>query len=256
MIYDTHAHYDDEAFDKDRDELLNSMKANGIGEIVNVGADMEGARASVRLAKEYDFIYAAVGIHPSNVYDMTEEDLDEIVSLSYKDKVVAIGEIGLDYHYPDTNKELQKKWFVKQLDVAVSRKLPVIIHSRDAAEDTMSILKQYEGKICGGVIHCYSYSEEMAKEFVAMGYYIGIGGVVTFKNSKKLKAVAQIIPMDRIVIETDCPYLSPEPNRGKRNSSLNLPYVVKELAEIKGVSEKEIISQTRHNAKELYLQNK
>lgn len=252
MIFDTHAHYDDEAFDVDRDALLESMKNNGVVNIVNVGASMDGARESVSLAHKYDMMYGAVGVHPSELCGLTDDDLKEIVDLSYDDKVVAIGEIGLDYHYPDTNKELQKEWFVKQLNVAVDRQLPVIIHSRDAAEDTMNILKQYDGKLKTGVIHCYSYGVEMAKQYVSMGYYIGIGGVITFKNSKKLKEVAKSTPLDRIVIETDCPYLSPEPNRGKRNSSLNLPYVVRALAEIKEVSEEEILTKTYENAKRLY----
>ena len=252
MIFDTHAHYDDEAFDSDREVLLNSMNENGISNIVNIGASMDGARDSVSLAHKYDFIYAAVGVHPSELDELTDRDLEELIELSHDDKVVAIGEIGLDYHYPDTNKELQKEWFVRQLNLAVDRQLPVVIHSRDAAENTMNILKEYDGKLKGGVIHCYSYGVEMAGQYLDMGYYIGIGGVLTFKNSKKLKAVAKSIPLEKIVIETDCPYLSPEPNRGERNSSLNLPHVVTALAEIKGLSEEEIIERTYENGKKLY----
>lgn len=252
MIFDSHAHYDDEAFDDDREELLNSMKKFGIGYIVNVGASMESTRASVELAQQYDFVYAAVGVHPSDAEGLNEDDMQRIKAYSALEKVVAIGEIGLDYHYPEPEKETQKKWFRRQLELAKEVSLPVIIHSRDAANDTLEILKEYDGRLKGGVIHCFSYSPEMAAEYVKMGYYIGIGGVLTFKNAKKLKEVADIVPIDRIVIETDCPYLSPEPHRGTRNTSLNLPYVIAGLAKIKGLSDKEIINITCRNAMNLY----
>lgn len=252
MIFDSHAHYDDEAFNDDREELLNSMQGNGIGYIVNVGASMESTKASVELAQQYDFIYAAVGVHPSDVEGLNEDDMQRIKAYSALEKVAAIGEIGLDYHYPEPEKEIQKKWFRRQLELAKEVSLPVIIHSRDAANDTLEILKEYDGKLKGGVIHCFSYSPEMASEYVKMGYYIGIGGVLTFKNAKKLKEVADIVPIDRIVIETDCPYLSPEPHRGTRNTSLNLPYVIAGLAKIKGLSDKEIINITCRNAMNLY----
>ena len=252
MIFDSHAHYDDEAFDGDREELLESLKKSGIEKVVNVGASIKTSIASIELTEKYDFIYASIGVHPSETEELTEEKIDELKEYSKLDKVVAIGEIGLDYYYPTPNRDLQKKWFYKQLDLAVETELPIIIHSRDAAKDTMDILKEYQGKISRGVIHCYSYGVEMAKEFVNMGYYIGIGGVLTFNNAKKLKEVAKEIPIDKIVIETDCPYLSPVPNRGKRNSSLNLEYVVKELALIKGISEEEVKEITYNNAKKLY----
>ena len=252
MIFDSHAHYDDEAFDEDRDELLEFLEKSGIRKVVNVGASMNTSMASVELAKKYDYIYASIGVHPSETEELTEEKIDELKEYSKLDKVVAIGEIGLDYYYPTPDRDLQKKWFYRQLDLAVETKLPIIIHSRDAAKETMDILKEYQGKISHGVIHCYSYGVEMAKEFVNMGYYIGIGGVLTFNNAKKLKEVAKEIPIDKIVIETDCPYLSPVPNRGKRNSSLNLEYVVKELALIKGISEEEVKEITYNNAKKLY----
>jgi TatD DNase family protein len=239
-------------FNDDREKLLASMKENGVERIVNVGASMSSSAESVSLAERYDFMYAAVGVHPSEVDGLTDEDMIKLERYSANEKVVAIGEIGLDYHYDDTDKELQKKWFAKQLDVAVKTKMPVIIHSRDAASDTMDILKKYQGKLSQAVIHCYSYSEEMAKEYVKMGYYIGIGGVLTFKNAKKLKEVAKIIPIEKIVLETDCPYLSPEPNRGQRNDSTNIKYVVKELAGIKGISEEEIERITYENAMKMY----
>lgn len=252
MIFDSHAHYDDEAFHEDREELLNSMQGNGIGYIVNVGASMESTKASVELASQYEFVYAAVGVHPSDVEGLREDDIQRIQTYSALEKVVAIGEIGLDYHYPKPERETQKKWFQRQLELAQAVSLPVIIHSRDAANDTLEILKEYDGKLKGGVIHCFSYGPEMASEYVKMGYYIGIGGVLTFKNAKKLKEVADIVPIDRIVIETDCPYLSPEPHRGTRNTSLNLPYVIAGLAKIKGLSDKEIINITCRNAMQLY----
>lgn len=255
MIFDTHAHYDDEAFDADREDLLAAMNENGICNIVNVGASMDSTKASVELSKKYDFMYTSVGVHPNETGELTENDMDTLRKLSEDKKVVAIGEIGLDYHFLEPDKDIQKNWFRKQLDVAVETGLPVIIHSRDAANDTMSILKEYQGKLYGGVIHCYSYSLEMAKEYIKMGYYIGIGGVVTFKNARKLIEVAENISLDKIVLETDCPYLSPEPNRGKRNDSTNLHYVVKKISELKGISEEKIIEQTYENAIDLYKLN-
>lgn len=255
MIFDSHAHYDDEAFCEDREALLGAMKTNGIGYIVNVGASLKTTKSSLELAKQYDFIYAAVGVHPSETGELREENVEELVQFSRQEKAVAIGEIGLDYYYPEPEKELQKYWFKKQLDIAVQEKLPVIIHSREAAKDTFEILKQYDGKLKGGIIHCYSYSTEMALEYVKLGYYIGIGGVVTFKNAKKLKEVAEQIPLDNIVIETDCPYLAPEPKRGTRNTSLNLPYIIAELAKIKGVSDNEVIEITCRNAMQVYGMN-
>lgn len=252
MIFDSHAHYDDEAFDEDREELLKALEKSGIGKVVNVGASMKTSLASIELSNKYDFIYASVGVHPSETEELTEEKINELKEYSKFDKVLAIGEIGLDYYYPTPDRELQKTWFYRQLDLAVETKLPVIIHSRDAAKETMDILKEYQGKISKGVIHCYSYGVEMAKEFVNIGYYIGIGGVLTFNNAKKLKEVVREISIDNIVIETDCPYLSPVPNRGKRNSSLNLEYVIKELSSIKDLSEDEVKEITYNNAMKLY----
>lgn len=252
MIFDSHAHYDDEAFDEDREKLLDSMKENGINKIVNVGASLKTSKASIELSEKYDFIYASVGVHPSETEELNEDNFSLIREYSKKDKIVAIGEIGLDYHYDTPSRDVQIKWFYKQLDLAVETNLPVIIHSRDAAKDTMDILKEYQGRLSGGVIHCYSYSPEMAKEFVKMGYYIGIGGVLTFNNAKKLKETVVDIPIENIVIETDCPYLAPVPNRGKRNNSLNLGFVVKELSDITGISEDEVRKITYKNAMDLY----
>lgn len=252
MIFDTHAHYDDEQFDIDRDSLLLSMKENGIGTIVNIGANLASSETTLELAHKYDFIYAAVGVHPSDCAELSEDNFDRIRQMSADEKCVAIGEIGLDYYWPEPDHELQKKWFVRQLDLARQVKLPVVIHSRDAAADTVQILKDNNAGDIGGVVHCFSYSKEVALECVKMGFYIGVGGVLTFKNGKKMKEVVSEIPMEKIILETDCPYLAPEPNRGKRNSSLNLPYVVKAMAEIKGISEQEVIDITERNARLMY----
>lgn len=252
MIFDTHAHYDDEAFDEDRDVLLESMESGGICNIVNVAASMESCKTSIELAESFPFVYAAVGVHPSELVGLTDKDMNLLETYLAHPKVVALGEIGLDYHYPDTDEKMQKEFFVRQLAIARRKNKPVIIHSRDAAADTMDIIKAERAYEMGGVIHCYSYSYEMARQYVEMGYYIGIGGVVTFKNARKLKECAANLPLDRIVLETDCPYLSPEPGRGKRNSSLNLPYVVTEIANLRGISEDEVREVTLRNAKKMY----
>ena len=252
MIFDTHAHYDDSVFDEDRDELLSGMAQNGIGTIVNIGADMKSSAATVALTGRYSFIYGAVGVHPSETDSITERDMEQLKSYSAQLKIVAIGEIGLDYHYPDTNRELQQHWFVRQLALAREVHLPVVIHSRDAASDTMQIMKEQHCEEIGGVVHCFSYSKELALQYVDMGFYIGVGGVITFHNAKKLVEAVQAVPLDRIVLETDAPYLSPEPERGRRNHSGKLPLVVNRLAEIRGVTKEEIIRVTEENARRLY----
>lgn len=252
MIFDTHAHYDDERFDEDRDALLRSMKDAGIGNIVNIGANMASSKRSLDLAAEYDFMYAAVGVHPSDCAELDDEKIEQLKAMSSFPKCVAIGEIGLDYYWPEPEHELQKKWFKRQIALAREVELPIIVHSRDAAADTVDILKSENAGELGGVVHCFSYSKEIAEECVKMGFYIGIGGVLTFKNGRKMKEVAEVIPIDKIILETDCPYLAPEPFRGKRNSSLYLPYVVSAMAQIKGISEEEVISITEANAREMY----
>lgn len=254
-IFDTHSHYDDEAFDQDRHELLGSLRDKGVGQLVNVGADMASSKEALALAKQYDFIHAALGVHPSEVADLTEADMDWIRSHASEEKVVAIGEIGLDYHWDEPEPAAQRKWFLRQIQLAREVQLPVIIHSRDAAAETMELLKETKAYECGGVIHCYSYSPEMAQEYVKMGYFIGVGGVVTFKNAKKLKETVKEIPLESIVLETDCPYLAPEPFRGKRNCSLYISYVAEKIAELKGISAEEVIRQTEENAKQLYQIN-
>lgn len=252
MIFDTHAHYDDKAFDEDRDELLDSFPFHNIRYVVNVGACLQTSKNTIELTKRFPHVYGAVGVHPSEVAEMTAADMVQLRQFAMEDKIVAIGEIGLDYHYREPEKEIQKIWFVKQMELARELKLPIIIHSRDAASDTLELMREnYAGEI-GGVVHCFSYSKEIAKEVLDMDFYIGIGGVVTFQNAKKLKEAVKEIPLNKIVLETDCPYLSPEPNRGKRNSSLNLSDVAKVLAELKGVSYDEVVETTFQNAMTLY----
>ena len=252
MIFDTHAHYDDDAFDSDRESLLESLPAAGIGTVVNIAASPESIDACLGLAHTYDHVYCALGIHPEHCAEMTEALLEEIRIKLQDPRAVAVGEIGLDYYWPEPNPEIQRYWFMRQLQLAQEVDLPVVIHSREAAADTMKIMKDNHAERCGGVVHCYSYSAEMAAEFVKMGFYIGVGGVVTFKNARKLVEVTQKIPLEHLLLETDCPYLAPVPYRGKRNSSLYLPYVVARTAEIKGVTEEEVIRVTEQNARNMY----
>lgn len=252
MIFETHAHYDDTAFDTDREELLCGLNSCGIGRVVNISSSLQSCTRTVELMEKYPFIYGAVGIHPSDSGELKEEDISLLKRLCSHKKCVAVGEIGLDYYWKEPDPSVQKKWFVRQLSLARETELPVVIHSRDAAKDTIDIMKAEHAEEIGGVIHCYSYSRETAKSFLDMGFFFGIGGVLTFKNGRKLKEAVEYLPMDRIVLETDSPYLSPEPNRGKRNSSLNLPYVVKALAAIKGISEEETERITWENACRLY----
>lgn len=251
MIFETHAHYDDGQFDMDRETLLSSMPEQGVGTIVNVSATYASCQRVVDLVQNYPFMYAAVGIHPDKVGSLNEERFQQMKELCKQEKVVAVGEIGLDYYWDNESHDLQKEWFVRQLDLARELNLPVLIHSREAAADTMEIMKQH-GQGLKGVIHCFSYSKEMAAEYVKMGFYIGVGGVVTFKNARKLKETVQEIPLTSIVLETDCPYLAPVPYRGKRNNSAYIKYIAEEIAGIKGVSYEEVVEQTEKNARDLY----
>ena len=276
MIFDTHAHYNDKQFDADRDELLSSMSEQNVGTIVNVGASFQDCKDGVALARKYPFVYAAVGLHPDDVGELEAAEpavagpadagvevagqagesgntvFDWIRKTAETDpKVVAIGEIGLDYHWNVETHDVQEKWFRRQLDLAEELNLPVSIHSRDAAEDTLRIMKEYAGRITA-VMHCYSYSPELAEEYVKLGYYFGVGGVVTFKNGKKLKRTVEAVPMERILLETDCPYLAPDPYRGKRNHSGYIDYVAAEIASLKGLSKEEVIAITEANAKRFF----
>lgn len=251
-IFDTHAHYDDEAFDEDRDALLAELPKNGIARVVNVGASLASCGRTIELMNRYDYIYGAIGVHPSETAELNDEAFEWLRQQCQLEKCVAVGEIGLDYYWDEPDRELQKEWFRRQLNLARELAKPVIIHSRDAAKDTVDLMTEEHAEEIGGVIHCYSYTKETAEVFLKMGFYFGIGGVLTFKNAKKLKEAVAYIPLDRIVLETDCPYLAPEPNRGKRNSSLNIPYVVKALAEIKGVEEETVRKAAWENAHKLY----
>lgn len=251
MIIDTHAHYDDEQFDPDRDELLKGMEAGEIGLIVDAGSTVASWGKIVKLTEEYPFMYGAIGVHPDEVGTLDEEQFARMSDLLALDKIIAVGEIGLDYYWDKEKHDIQKKWFIRQLELAREKNMPVIIHSREAAADTFEIMKEHAAGM-KAVIHCYSYSAEMAREYVKMGYYIGVGGVVTFKNAKKLKQVVEEIPLESIVLETDCPYLAPVPYRGKRNCSLYLPYVAEQIAEIKRTTVENVIQQTEKNSRALY----
>lgn len=254
MIFDTHAHYDDEQFDADREELLSGMKAGGVGMIVDAAATVASWDKILELTEKYPFLYGSVGVHPDEVGDLNEENFARMSELADRKKIVAIGEIGLDYYW-DKEPEVQnaqRYWFRRQMELARETNLPVIIHSRDAAADTMEVMKEVHAEEIPGVIHCYSYSREMAQEFIKMGYYIGVGGVVTFKNAKKLKETVEAIPLERILLETDCPYMAPEPHRGTRNDSSNIPFVIAKIAELKGITAEEVERVTEENAGRLF----
>lgn len=252
MIFDTHAHYDSEGFDKDREELLSSLRERGIAAVVNVGATLSGARESASFAARFPSVYAAVGIHPDEVGCMNETVMEELETLCRLEKTVAVGEIGLDYHWNVESKEVQKKWFLRQLALAKETDLPVNVHSREAAQDTFDLIKAEHAGSTGGIIHCFSGSVEMAREYVRMGYFLGIGGVVTFKNGKTLKQVVREIPLEFLVTETDCPYLAPVPFRGKRNDSSYIRYIIRTIAELKGMPEEETEAVLYENAKKVY----
>ncbi len=252
MIFDTHAHYDDEAFDEDRESLLSGMGEQGIKRIVNIGASPDSNEKTLQLVQRYDFMHAAFGIHPNDADKLNEENFKRIEELCRMEQCVAVGEIGLDYYWPEPAHDIQKIWFPRQMDLAKRTHKPIVVHSRDAAQDTYDIMKACHAEEIGGVVHCFSYSKEMAKQFVNMGFFIGIGGVVTFKNSRAIKEVVESIPLEYLVLETDCPYLAPTPFRGKRNSSLFLPYVVEAISELKGISKEEVEQTTWDNACRLY----
>ncbi len=250
MYFESHAHYDDKRFDKDRDTLPEQLHKQGISYIINAGADMQSSKIGLQLAQKYDYFYAAVGVHPHDTEKMTEADLETLREYTKEDKVVAIGEIGLDFYYNSSPQDDQRFWFKRQLALAEQVNLPVIIHSRDAAAETFDIVK--ESKIRNGVVHCFSSSWEMAMKYVELGFYIGITGVVTFPNAKQVVEVVKKVPLDRLLIETDCPYLSPQQNRGKRNDSSNLVYIAEKIAEIKQISLEETASATLENGKKLF----
>ena len=251
MIFDTHAHYDDKKFNSDRDQLLESMKEKGVGLITNAGSTVKTWDNIIELTRKYPFIYGTIGIHPSITEELTRENLERLKTYLDHEKVVAVGEIGLDYYWDKEHQELQKEMFIEQLNLARKYELPAVIHSREAAADTSTIVEEY-GKDVTCMLHCFSYSAQQAKEYVKRGHYIGICGVVTFANGKKLKEVVKEIPLRSMLLETDAPYLSPEPYRGKRNDSSNLIYVATEIAKIKGIEAGEVIRQTYENGKRFF----
>ncbi len=255
MIFDAHTHYDDEAFDEDREELLAGLPAAGIAGVVNIATNKESIATTQALADRYDFVWEAVGFHPDDASQMEAEEetiLPWLRTQLARPKAVAIGEIGLDYHWDNSPRKIQQKWFYRQLVLAREQDIPVVVHTRDAAQDTRDILQAAGGAALSVVLHCYPYSVEMAREFLNLGYYLGVGGVVTFKNGRKLKEVVSYMPLDRILVETDCPYMSPAPYRGKRNDSTRLPLVLDAIAQIKGLDRGLVEETCYENARRFY----
>lgn len=248
MIFDTHAHYDDERYNLNLDYLADEMRVNGVGAILTCSTDYKSCKKSIEIAEKFNDIYAAVGVYPHETHK-AKWDKQKLINLANHPKVVAIGEIGLDYYYDDAPKQLQKEWLINQIEVANELQLPISFHDRDAHKDTLEILKQYRPK---GVLHCFSGSAEMAREIIKLGMYVGIGGVVTFKNARVIVDVVKSIALDRILIETDAPYMAPVPMRGKTNRSDYLVYVAEKIAEIKGVTTQQVIDGTFNNAKQLF----
>lgn len=252
MIFETHAQYDDAGFDEDRDMLLGGLREHGIEAVVNICASVRSLDVTPALMERYPNVYGAIGIHPDEIGDITPRVWERMYTLCDLPKVVAVGEIGLDYYWDKENHRNQIKWFERQMGLAREKRLPIVIHSRDAAADTLDVVKRNHAEEIGGIVHCFSYAKEIAREYLNMGFYLGIGGVVTFKNAKKLKEAVTYAPLSQLVLETDSPYLSPEPNRGKRNDSRNIPYVAAEIARLKGITSEEVIETTNRNAKKVF----
>ena len=250
-IFDSHAHYDSEAFEEDRDELLTALPDRGIIGVINCGSDLDSSRYSIKLAQQFSYIYAAVGVHPQECgkYPSFASCHGELSDLARQNKVVAIGEIGLDYHYDCAPREVQKAWFEQQIILAKELSQPMIVHDREAHEDTMKILRAHRPK---GVVHCFSGSVEMAREVLSLGMYIGLGGAVTFKNAKTPPAVATAIPLDRLLLETDAPYMTPVPRRGKRCDSTDIRYTAARIAELRNCPVEMILQAGERNARALF----
>ena len=248
-IFDTHSHYDDEKFNPDRDELINSLQSQGVSYVVSCGCDIDTTEFNYELAQKYDFFYFAAGFHPECLEGASLDDLEIIKKYAQDKRCVAIGEIGLDYHWMSSTKEVQQDFFRSQIELAKEMDLPVIVHDREAHGDTLEILKDTKPK---GVVHCFSGSKEMAKEIIRLGMYIGLNGVVTFSNARKSLEVAKEIPIERLVLETDCPYLAPTPMRGKRNNSAYIEYTAQKIAEILEIDTQKLLNITENNAKKLY----
>lgn len=249
-IFDSHAHYTDKAFDTDRDNMLGSLEESGICGVINCGADLDSSKRSLALAEKYGYIYAACGVHPEDIDNLPDNYTEILTDMAKAEKCVAIGEIGLDYYWRKDNKEMQIQVFEEQVMLANELNLPIIVHDREAHEDTLKILKKHKPK---GVVHCFSGSSEMAKEILKLGMYIGLGGALTFKNARKSVEVAEILPLDKLLLETDCPYMAPVPMRGKRNDSSYIPFVAEKIAEIKNTDAQSVLDITTENAKKLFL---
>ena len=250
-IFDTHAHYDDAKFDEDRENLLKEIYDFGVKKYVNIGCNIDTSKKSIELAEKHNFIYASCGIHPSEIKEKYIEQINEIEKLAQNDKVVAIGEIGLDYHWDKDNKELQKEVFLKQIEIANKLKLPIIIHTREAIQDTIEILKQYKFEN-SGIIHCCSFNKDLVETGLKAGLYIAFGGTCTFKNSKNANEIIELVPMEKMLIETDSPYLAPEPKRGTRNDSRNLEFVINKIAEVKKIDSEDVANKTFENALKIF----
>lgn len=250
MIFDSHSHYDDSQFNEDRDLVLKEIKEKGVIGVLNCGSDLRGLNMSIELAEKYDFVYAAVGIHPEYAQIVDENLIEQIKNHAKNPKVRAIGEIGLDYYWEENPpREVQKKAFRMQMEAARELNLPVVIHDREAHQDTLEIMKEFSQ--VKGVVHCFSGSVEFAKECLKLGYYIGITGVVTFKNAKVIKEVVKAVPIDKLLVETDCPYMAPTPYRGKRNQSNYIEYIIEEIADLKGITKEDLERNTIKNTKNL-----
>lgn len=252
MLFDSHAHYDDARFDIDRFDVLDKMPANNVGLIMNACAAMSDIERILEMCNRYDFMYGAVGVHPSDCGELTEKDMDRLKRESSHEKIKAIGEIGLDYYYDDVPRDVQKKWFARQIELAQEVNLPIIVHDRDAHQDTIDIMRSHGANDVGGVLHCFSGSCDMARDVMDMGFYIAFGGTLTFKNARRAVEAAEYVPIDRILIETDSPYLAPVPERGNRNDSTLVRYVAEKLAEIKGLDVKDVERITFENAKRCF----
>ena len=250
MIFDTHAHYDSGAFNADRFDILASMPEKNVGLIVDPGCDLESSRAAIALAEKYDFVYAAVGWHPEDMDKLTDEGFDEMIKLMHHPKCVAVGEIGLDYYWDAEHKDEQKALFIRQIELALELDKPVIVHDREAHGDSLAIVKEFPG--VRGVFHCYSGSAEIAQELIARGWYLGFDGPLTYKNAKKTVEVARIVPLDRVLLETDSPYMAPVPVRGTRNDSRNVFHIASKFAELRGMEVDEVIALTSENGKRLF----
>ena len=252
MLIDSHVHLDDSQFDEDREAVIDSLRENNLELVINVGADMESSKRAVELSEKYDMIYAAVGVHPHDAKAVDEDTIEALRELSKAPKVVAIGEIGLDYHYDNSPRDTQKKWFRRQIKLAKELDLPIIVHDREATKDTLDIItEEHDGKL-RGVIHCFSSSVEVAEQYIKLGFFISLGGPVTFKNAKMPKMVATEVPLESLLIETDSPYLAPVPFRGKRNDPTKVRYVAETIANLKEISYERLVEATNKNTKRLF----